>query len=419
MIPDGERHLLRAFPAKPITLVRGRNTELWDDAGRRFLDFGGASHGVALLGHNHPRITAALQRQADQLIHVAQGIPNPERGLFLERLHAALPADLTHTFIANSGTEAVECALKLAVAATGRTRFVAAQNAFHGRTVGAVATTHRPAFRTPFQPILAPTDFVPFNDVAALEAAVTADTAAIILEPLQGEGGVQSATPEFLQAARRLATERGAILVFDEVQSGLGRTGTFLASQASGVVPDAVTLAKGLAGGLAIGTCSVTAALAAKLPPGGHGSTYGGNPLACAVGAEALAVLADEALAERAARLGALTLATIEGWAHPIVRAVRGSGLMVGLELRVRPQGVMDALAKAGILVLAGGTTGLRLLPPLTVTEAELAEALEALRRALDAAIPTAGSAPVPDTEGRLRPPAPSGPSGPSVTVPA
>ncbi|MEK6985379.1 MAG: aspartate aminotransferase family protein [Candidatus Thermoplasmatota archaeon] len=382
-MPAGEERLLRGFAAKELIVERAENATLWTADGKSILDFGGASHGVALVGHNHPRVVAAIQAQAGRLLHVAQGVPNPERATFLRLLHEPLPPPLTRSFLANSGAEAMECALKLSVAATGRSRFVAAKDGFHGRTAAALAVTHRAAFREPFQSILPGADFVPFNDEEALKTAVSSQTAALVLEPVQGEGGVRAATDRYLRAARDIATDAGALLVFDEVQSGLGRTGSFLACEPSGVVPDLVTLAKGLAGGLPIGTCSMTEAVAAKLPPGGHGSTYGGAPLACAAASEVLRILDDEKLAARARRLGASLLERLRGLNHPVVREVRGSGLMAGIELRIRPQPAMKALQERGFLVLAGGTTGLRLLPPLTVAESDLDRFVEVLPQCL------------------------------------
>jgi acetylornithine/LysW-gamma-L-lysine aminotransferase len=382
---NGEARFLRSFPAKPIVAERASNAELWDEAGLRWLDLGGASHGVALVGHNHPAVVAAVREQAGRLIHVAQSVQSAVRAGFLDRLHSHLPPALERTFLANSGTEGMECALKLASAATGRTRIVAMQRAFHGRTLGALAATHRPEFRAPVSGLLPRADFLPLNDMEALKATVTQETAAIVLEPVQGEGGVRPASREFLRVARDIATDTGAILIHDEVQSGLGRTGRFLAADAANVVPDAVVLAKGLAGGLPIGACSATAELAAKLPPGGHGSTYGGNPLACAAGTAVLTVLEQERLAERAARLGEHALSRLRRLDAPGVRDVQGAGLMLGLDLRTRPQPVLKALSGAGILALGGGTTGVRLLPPLTIPEAQLDEALDALATAMQA----------------------------------
>ncbi|MHB8633276.1 MAG: aspartate aminotransferase family protein [Thermoplasmatota archaeon] len=383
---EGEAHLVRSFPPKPLTVVKAENATLWDSQGRTWLDVGGASHGVALIGHNHPDVVSAIQSQAGKLIHVAGTIPNPERARFLDLLHERLPPVLARTVMANSGAEANEVALKLA-ALGGRSRFVAATDAFHGRTTGALSVTHRSTFRAPFQKILPAADFVPFGDVEALGAAVTSSTAAVILEPVQGEGGVKPATAQYLKAARDVATDRGALLIFDEVQSGLDRTGTFLASEASGVTPDVVTLAKGVAGGLPAGVCSMTEEVAGRLPPGGHGSTYAGSPVIAAAGAAVLNVLSRDRLGPRAAERGAAALAEMKSWNSPAVRAVRGAGLMIGLELRIRPAPVLEALAGAQILALGGGSTGVRLLPPLTIPEPEWRTTLSALRAALDGAV--------------------------------
>lgn len=385
-LPAGEERFLRAFPAKPFAVERAKNATLWTADGRTLIDLGGASQGVAVLGHNHAAVVAAVQEQATCLLHVAQTVPSPVRGAFLERLHGLLPPGLTRTFLGNSGTEANECAIKLAVAATGRGRLVAAAGSFHGRSTSALSVTHRAAFRRPFAPILPEADFVPFGDEEALKAAVTGDTAALMLEPVQGEGGVRPASPSYLRAARDVCDDTGAMLVFDEVQSGMGRTGTFLASGAANVVPDAVTMGKGLAGGLPVGACSVTADLADRLPPGGHGSTYGGAPLACAAGEAALWVLVEERLMERAATLGLRLQEALRGLEHPLVREVRGAGLMVGMELRVRPGPVLQSLAQQGFLALSAGTTEVRFLPPLTIDERDLQAAVEAVGAALGAA---------------------------------
>jgi len=385
-LPVGEERSLRAFPPKPFTVERAENATLWTTDGRTLLDLGGASQGVAVVGHNHPAVVAAVRAQAQRLLHVAQTVPTPTRGAFLAQLHDLLPAPMARTFLANSGTEANECALKLAAAATGRGRFVAAVGSFHGRTTASLAATHRPAFRAPFAAILPQTDFTPLDDIGALQTAVTRDTAAVILEPVQGEGGIRPASPGFLRAAREVCDDTGARLVFDEVQSGMGRTGTFLASAPSGVVPDAVTLGKGLAGGLPVGACAVTDDLAAALPPGGHGSTYGGSPLVCAAGEAALSVLVGEGLMPRAERLGERLRGALSSLGHPLVRGVRGAGLMVGLDLRVRPAPVLATLAGQGFLALTAGTTEVRFLPPLTIEAADLDATVAAVGEALGAA---------------------------------
>lgn len=376
----GDNRLLRAFPAKELVAVSGDGSFVVASDGKRYLDLGGASHGVAILGHNHPAVTEAVSNQASKLVHVAGGIPSYVRGQFLDALHARLPSHLTRSFLANSGTEAMECALKLSVAATGRSRFVAAQNSFHGRSTGALGVTHRPGFRQPFQGILPACDFVAFNNEEALKAAVTKDTAAVVLEPIQGEGGVTEATAQYLKAARDITEDTGAQLIFDEIQSGTGRTGTFLAS---GVPADMVLLAKGLAGGLPVGACAVTDVVAAKLPPGGHGSTYGGLPLACAAGVAVLDVLDRENLVARAGQVGRQFAANLQAINHPAIESVTGRGMMVGVRLKIRPAPVLKALQAEGILALAGGDRGLRFLPPYNVAETDLQSTVEALARCL------------------------------------
>lgn len=380
---NGESRFLRAFPPKDIEVVRAENAGLWDAAGRRYVDVGGASHGVAVVGHEHPDVVAAVREQAGRTMHLAQSVPTPARARMLERLHDLLPPALSRTFLANSGAEAVECALKLAVVATGRGRFVALEGGFHGRTLAALSITHKPAFRDPFAPVLAPTDFVPHDDADVLAAAVGPETAAVIIEPVQGEGGVRPVPASVLRAARDLCDDSGAVLVFDEVQTGLGRTGTFLACEPSGVLPDAVTLGKGLAGGVPVGACVVNDRLADALPPGGHGSTYGGAPLACAAGAATLEVLVRERLPQRAALLGDRFAAALRDLEHPAVKEVRHAGLMACADLRVRPGPVLAALQERGFLALTGGPRGVRFLPPLTIAESDLDGCVAAVAEAL------------------------------------
>ncbi len=365
--PGGEGHLARSFPPKPIAFVRGAGHELFTADGTAYVDLGGASHGVANFGHNHPRIVAAIQHQAARLIHDTMTIPSPVRAAFLDRLHRVVPAHLERTFLANSGTEAVECAIKHAVAATGRTKFVALKNSFHGRTVGALSATFRPQYRKPFAGLLLDVTFVAANDEAALEAAVTDETAAILVEPVQGEGGLAVLTAGFLRACQRVAHVHGALLVVDEIQTGLGRTGTDLAITPSGAKADLLLLGKSLAGGLPIGTCSMTEAVAAKMPAGGHGNTFGGSPLVCAAASAALDVLRDERLADQAAAAGAAFRSRLERLGSPLVRDVRGKGLMVGLDLRIKSQPVLDRLLQHRHLALAAGPAVVRFLPPLAV----------------------------------------------------
>jgi acetylornithine/LysW-gamma-L-lysine aminotransferase len=374
-----DAHLAVSFPQKPVGFVEGRGANLTTSDGRTVVDLGGASHGVANFGHAHPRIARAIAQQSARLVHTVQTVRSPVREAFLDRLHRLLPDRLERTFLANSGAEAVEAAFKYAHAATGRTKIVAARNGFHGRTLGALAATHRPQYRRPFEAMLHHVDFVRYNDIGAMEEAVDEQTAAVILEPVQGEGGVVVADPGYLEAAGRAAHKAGALLVVDEIQTGLGRTGHDLAVQAGDAKPDILLLGKSLAGGLPIGTASMTADVAAAMPPGGHGTTFGGSPLVMAAAAEALQILADEKLAEAAMAKGAHVRRRLEALDAPLVREVRGRGLMIGIDLRIRPQAVLARLLDAGFLALPAGSTVVRLLPPLTIGRSDLDAAVDAL----------------------------------------
>lgn len=378
-------HHLCAFPPRGFTLERAQGVHIETGDGRRFVDLGGASQGVAILGHGHPRVVEAIRSQAGEAIHVAQTVVTQNRASLLDRLHGFLPDSLRQTFLTNSGTEAVECALKLSGWATGRTGLVAAKGGFHGRSLGALRVTHRPEYRRGLEAWTEGTRFVPLNDEEALQEAIDRETAAFFVEPIQGEGGIHVATPEYLKAARDLTQDAGALLVFDEIQTGLGRTGTFLAAEAAGVVPDIVLLGKGLAGGFPMAACSVTEPVAQGLPKGAHGSTYGGGPLACAAGAAALNVMHEEELWSRAQRSGQRFIEALQAIEDPRIREVRGRGLMVGVDLRVRAAGVVRALEDDGFLALTAGKSVVRFLPPLVIEDEVLQEAASAFERALEA----------------------------------
>jgi acetylornithine/LysW-gamma-L-lysine aminotransferase len=397
---SGEGFLARSFPPKPVSFVRGSGHELFAADGTAYVDLGGASHGVANFGHSHPRIAQAIHEQTHDLVHTTMTIPSPVRAGFLDKLHSLLPQHLERTFLANSGTEAVEAALKHAATATGRHKFIALRNSFHGRTLGALAATFRPQYRKPFHDLLIDVDFVTPGDEGALELAVTEETAAILVEPVQGEGGLTVVPHDFLRACERVAHERGALLIVDEIQTGLGRTGTDLAITPSGAKPDLLLLGKSLAGGLPIGTCSMTADVAAKMPAGGHGNTFGGSPLVCAAASAALDVLREEKLSERARIEGEHLLSRLQGLGSPLVREVRGKGLMLGIDLRIKSQPVLDALLRRRLLALAAGPTVVRMLPPLATPRAVLDGAVDALGAILadPALAPQASAGPGPAT---------------------
>jgi predicted acetylornithine/succinylornithine family transaminase len=369
--------LLPTYARAAVTFVRGEGSWLIDADGRRYLDLG-AGIAVVALGHCHPAPLAAAQAQLERLWH-ASNLYSTEPG---EALAARLSERFggAQAFLCNSGTEAIEAALKYARKATGKPGVVALEGSFHGRTTGALAATGQPARRAAFEPLLPGVAFAQLDDVDSLHAAATAETGLILLEPIQGEGGVRPASPEFVAAAAELARELGALLCFDEIQTGVGRTGHFFAWEALGVRPDLVTLAKGLANGLPIGCLLAADGAARGFEPGDHGSTFGGNPVACAA-ACAVVDAVDEALLEDVREKGAGFAAELA--ALPGVLEVRGAGLLLGAELDRPAAEVVDACREAGVVVLSAGERVLRLVPPLTVSQPELEHGLAVLEEVL------------------------------------
>ena len=366
-----------APPSGRLTLVRGEGARLWDEKGRVYVDLG-ATHGVGNLGESPPEVVRAVEAQARELVYLGSGYANPVRTVFVQRLLSLLPSTFGSVFLSNSGTEAVEAAVKIARSATGRPKVVAAMRGFHGRTLGSLSATWRREFREPFEPLVPGFVHVPYNDAAALEAAVDETTALVLLEPVQGEGGVHVASETFLRAARGAADRAGALLAFDEVQSGLGRTGRLFAFERSGVVPDLLMLAKSLAGGLPVGATVVAREVVPRFR-GSHHSTFGGNPLVCAAGNAALEYLVKERLWERAERLGEIGLRHLADLPHEKVREVRGVGLMLGVELREKVAPYLSRLESRGFLAISAGSTVLRLLPPLVITDEEWTSGLDAI----------------------------------------
>lgn len=370
-----------------ISFVSGEGCHVMDAAGRTYIDCM-AGIAVASLGHAHPRLVRAISEQAGKLIICSQSHGNDVRTEFLEALFSFVKPPLVRAFMASSGSEINEAALKWARAATGRQRFVAARRGFSGRTLGVLSLTWEPKYRQPFSPLLAATDFVDYNDIAALEEAVTGETAAVFLEPIQGEGGINEGTREYLETARRLATDNGALLIFDEIQTGVGRTGTFLASEASGVVPDMVTLAKGLGGGVPVAALLMTDEVARAMPPGGHGTTFGGNALASAAAFAVLEEIREGGLLEHVRETGAYFREKLLGLDPERIVTVRGRGLLLGLELSGPAAPVMAALLERGVLTINAGENVIRFVPPLTFTKELADEVTERLAEALAATAP-------------------------------
>lgn len=376
------RHTSGVYGKRDVALVRGQGATVWDDQGRRYIDCA-AGIGVANLGHSHPAIVAAVAAQAETLITCPEFVYNDRRAELLARLAAILPGEMNRIFLCNSGTEAVEGAIKFARLTTKRPGVVAAMRGFHGRTLGALSATHKKEYRQPFGPLVPGFSHVPFDNIERMEAAVTDETAAVLIEIVQGEGGVRPASREWLQAVQQLCRRRGAMLIVDEVQTGYGRTGRVFACEHFSLEPDLLCLGKAIAGGVPMGAIGIGARVA-DLPVGVHGSTFGGNPLACAAALAVLDVLDRENLPAQAAEKGAYLQARLRELDLPVVREVRGLGLMVGVELRTRVMPAVLALMERGVLALNAGPTTLRLLPPLVISQEEIDQVISAIQTTLN-----------------------------------
>lgn len=376
--------MMHNYGTPPIALTGGDGAIVTDVDGKTYVDLlGGIA--VNILGHRHPAVIDAVTQQMNTLGHTSN-LYATEPGVALAEMLVGLLGAPARVFFCNSGTEANEVAFKI-TRLTGRTKLVAAQGAFHGRTMGSLALTGQPSKQAPFAPLPGEVTHVPYGDVDALRGAVSADTAAVFLEPIMGEGGVVVPPAGYLVAAREITAEHGALLVLDEVQTGVGRTGAFYAHQHDGISPDIVTLAKGLGGGLPIGACLATGDTGDLLTPGLHGSTFGGNPVCTAAALAVLRVLAEERLVERADVLGKTISDGVEALGHPLVDHVRGRGLLQGVVLTAHAAKAVEVAARdAGFLVNAAAADVVRLAPPLVIAQAEVDAFLSALPAILDQA---------------------------------
>ena len=369
--------LIPLYAKRDIALVRGEGAYLFDAAGNRYLD-AMSNYGVASLGHAHPRFTAAMVAQLGLLTTGHQSFGSDIRAELLTEIATIAPEGLSRSFLSNSGAEAVEAALKFAQAFTGKQGLVAAKRGYHGRTLGALSATADKKYREPFEPLPIPATHVAWNAPEAIEAEINDGTAAIIIEPIQGEGGIHVGTPEYLQAVREIATRKGVLLIVDEIQSGF-RTGAPFASVAAGVTPDIIVTAKALGNGFPIGLTLVTEEISASLPGGAHGSTFGGNPLAARAATETLRIYREDGIYEHTAALGASLQAAIRELNLAGIRSVRGKGLMIGIELKQKSTPVLKGLQDRGVLTLPAGSTVIRLLPPLIWQQEQADELLTAL----------------------------------------
>jgi acetylornithine/N-succinyldiaminopimelate aminotransferase len=370
------KHLLATYARYPLVLERGKGCWLHDDHGKKYLDLLGGI-GVSMLGHAHPRIMKALREQAARTLHVSNLYYHPYQGPLAARL--AKLSGLDRAFICNSGTEAWEAALKLArlygtKISPEKYRFVSLNNSFHGRTMGSVATTGQEKYRTPYEPLIPGVEFVEFNDVRGLTAAVNDNTCAICLEVIQGEGGINEVRPEFLKAARELADRHGALLILDEIQCGLGRTGRWFGYQNHGMKPDIITLAKPLAAGFPLGAMLATEKAAAAMTPGLHGTTFGGGPLGCRLALEFLDIMEQDRLLSHIKKVGGYFHRQLEKLKkkYPVIQEVRGRGLMLAADLSVNGRPYVDAGMKAGLLFNSTHDTVLRFLPPYIITQSQI-----------------------------------------------
>ncbi len=365
---------------RDLVAVRGQGALLYDEAGQAYIDCVGGI-GVAALGHSHPKLVEAVQRQAETLITCPHILYNDVRSKMLKKLVELTPQNLTRAFLCNSGSEAVEAALKFSRLHTRRPNFVTAMRGFHGRTMGAVSATFTKKYRDSFEPLVPGFSYVPFNKIEKLEAAIDDNTAAVMLELVQGEGGVNPIQAEYIAAARRLCSERGALLIIDEIQTGFCRTGKFFACEHFDLQPDMMTLAKALGAGVPIGATMISANINVDL--GLHGSTFGGNPLACAAALAAMETYEDEKLAQRADEMGAYFESQLIEKPLSQVRAIRRLGLMIGIEIKHKVQDILAQLLERHIIALPAGPNVIRLLPPLIVEKAQLDQVIEALQELL------------------------------------
>ena len=358
------------YSRQPLVLVRGEGARVWDADGREYIDCAGG-HGVANVGHANPAVTKAVMEQMQQLVVCPNGFYNDRRAQLLDKLVRIAPAGLERAFLCNSGTEAVEAALKFARLATGRTRIVAAMRGFHGRTLGALSATWRKEYRKPYEPLVPDFVFAPYNRLERMEQMLDESTAAVILEVVQGEGGVILGDGEYLRSVQALCRERGTLFIVDEVQTGFGRTGRMFASQHYDLQPDLMCLAKAMAGGLPMGAVLIGPRVG-KLPKKAHGSTFGGNPLTSAAALATIHFIESKGLPQRAAELGDRLMAGLQAIPSPLVREVRGLGLMIAVELKERSAPYLAGLAERGVLALSAGATVMRLLPPLVVSAQDI-----------------------------------------------
>ena len=371
---------LGLYPRRDVTLIRGQGATVWDDEGNKYIDCT-AGIGVANVGHSNPDVAAAISEQANTLITCANIFYNDVRAKLAEKLVSLAPSKSTRVFLCNSGAESIEAAIKFARLSSGRSEFICAMRGFHGRTMGALSATFKKEYREPFEPVVPGFRFAPFNNLEKLAATMSTETAAIILEPIQGEGGVRPGQPQYFAGAQELCRQHDALLIVDEIQTGFCRTGTMFACEQFGLEPDLLCVAKAVAGGVPMG--AVLCSDRVHVEAGQHGTTFGGNPLACRAALAAIAYMEKNELARQARDKGAKFIAEFAAPWPECVREVRHVGLMIGIELKTRAQPYLVELIERGILALPAGPTVIRLLPPLVITDDQIETVAKRLRDVL------------------------------------
>ncbi len=375
----------QTYAKRPVVIVRGKGALLWDAEGREYIDCV-AGHGVSITGHCHPKIVEAIKMQAEKLITCSGILYNDVRAELVEKIAKIVPKGLTRSFLSNSGTEAVECAIKVARRYTGKKEIIAMTKGFHGRTLGALSATWEKKYREPFEPLVPGFNHVRFGDAEEVREAINENTAAVLVEPVQGEAGVNPAPDGYLKELREICDEKDVLLIFDEVQTGFGRTGEMFACMHWGVTPDIMTMAKGIAGGVPMGATVAKEEVMNSLKESEHASTFGGNPLACATANATIDVIIEEKLPQRSKELGLHLKGKLETIREnsKAVKEVRALGLMIGVELRFRVKDYVLKSLEKGLLVLTSGLTILRLLPPLVIEKEQIDKTAEILAEVLE-----------------------------------
>ena len=375
-----DQHMGNLYQRFPVTIEKGKGAHVWDVDGKEYIDCMGG-YGVALVGHQNQRVNDAIKQQVDKIITVHSSLYNKTREEFLQTLIGLAPEKLTQVHLNNSGAEAIEAAIKFARKFTGKKGMVAMKGSYHGKSFGALSLTFNPKYKKAFQPLVEKVSFASFGDIESLRSVVDDDTAFIILEPIQGESGINVAPEGFLQDVRKLCDEKGILLIFDEIQAGLGRTGRLWAHDHWDTAPDILCLAKGIAGGVPMGATLVRPDILASMSKGEHSSTFGGNPISCAAGTAALKALTEDGLIENSEKMGKIFREGLEKLKekHTMIREIRGKGLMIGIEMKFEVRDILMGLIREGVLMLYSGRNILRILPPLVISEEDITKVLHSL----------------------------------------